>query len=178
MSLAENLKTILAHRVLVESNSDSSTVLKEKNGMEVKITQMPQEAVATDLRKTSHLSCTRDGGRWKQICDYLLVFSNSDKSIAILIELKKTLKEDSKPKEQLRRSLPLLKYLHSVCHIEFNVKKSKPLTVRYFLIGEKNSPRFDKQPVKPHSEVEKENYKNIEIYTFVGNRISFSKLIC
>ena len=175
MPLAENLRTILAPKVLVEPNSDNSTFLKEQGEMQIKVTQVPEEAITTDLRKIGSLSGVKDG-HWKQICDYLVVYTNGDKSIATFIELKKTLKGNDKPKEQLRRSLPLLKYLHSICRIEF-CPKSEDLTVRYLLIGEKNSARFDKQRVKPNMGVEKEKYKSIEVYVFVGNRISFEKLI-
>ena len=145
--------------------------------MEVEITQTPPEAVTTDLRKIGKLSGLEEGP-WKKLCDYLIVFRSGNENIAILIELKKTLNDDNKGQQQLRRSLPLLKYLHSICCIEFNATGSETLTVRYFLIGKKYSQRFDKQPVKPGLKIDKENYKNIEVYTFVGDRISFDKLIC
>ena len=174
--LAENLRTILTPKVLVAPDSNNRTFLEEKNEMEVEVIQVPKEAVTTDLRKIGSLSGVGDG-QWKQICDYLMVCSNGDKSIAIFIELKKTLKNDNKPQEQLRRSLPLLNYLHSICRIEFNTTKSKALIVRYFLIGERLSSRFDKQRIKPDLKVQKEHYKNIEIYWFLGKRISFDKLI-
>ena len=175
--LAKNLKAILVHKFLVESDLDSSTILEEENGMKVEVIQTPQEAVTTKLRKASHLPLVEDG-RLKQICDYLVIFSNGKKNIAIFIELKKTLGENKKPKEQLRRSLPILEYLSSICRVEFGVKGNEVPTVRYFLIGEKFSSRLDKQRVRSDSKVEKENYENIEIHTFVGNRISFDKLIC
>ena len=144
--------------------------------MEVEITQMPPEAVTTDLRKIGELSGVGKGP-WRQLCDYLIVFRNGNENIAILIELKKSLKDDNKGQEQLRRSLPLLKYLHFICRIEFGAKEHETLTVKYFLIGQKNNSRLDKRPVRPDLEIEKEHYKNIDVYTFAGNRISFDKLI-
>ena len=174
--LAKNLKTILDPKVLVKSDSDSTTTLEEKKVMKVEITQMPPEAVTTDLNKIGSLSGVKNG-EWKQICDYLIVCRNGNENIAILVELKKNLRDDKKGQEQLRRSLPLLKYLHFICRIESYQKQSEALNVRYFLIGEKNSERLDKQRVRSNPRIDKEHYKNIDVYTFVGNRISFDKLI-
>ena len=47
-------------------------------------------------------------------------FSQGGQDQAVFVELKKTLDEDqSRAMEQLRRSLPLLDYLLSVCRIHF-----------------------------------------------------------
>ena len=160
----------------MKPDSDSTTTLEEKKVMKVEITKMPPEAVTTDLNKIGSLSGVKDGDR-KKICDYLIVCRNGNESIAILVELKKTLRDDRKGQEQLRRSLPLLKYLHLICRIESYQKTSEALTVRYFLIGEKNAARLDKQPVRSNPRIDIEHYRNIDVYTFVGNRISFDKLI-
>ncbi len=59
--------------------------------------------------KLNHLSALKSP--CNQICDYLLIFELEGKDHAIFIELKKTLRGDNRPKDQLLRSLPLLKYL-------------------------------------------------------------------
>ena len=161
----------------MQPDSDSITTLVEKNVMKVNIAQMPPEAVTANLRNIGELSGVREGA-WKQLCDYLIVCRDGNGSIAILVELKKNLKNDYKGQEQLRRSLPLLEYLRSICRTEYYPKKSETLTVRYFLIGKKLSERFDKQHVRPDLKVEKKRYKNIEIHLLAGrNRISFDELI-
>ena len=174
--LAENLKTILTRKVLAKSNSDSVTTLEEKSVMKVEITQMPPEAVTANLRHIGELSGVGTGP-WRQLCDYLIVCRNGNESVAILVELKKNLKGDNKGQEQLRRSLPLLKYLRSVCHIEFDKNRHETLTVKYFLIGQKNASRLDKQRVRSDSRIGREQYKNIDVYTFIGSSISFDEII-
>ena len=55
----------------------------------------------------SHLPALQDRGDLKKICDYLLIGQLDGSDYAIFVELKKTLREEEKPKEQLRRSLPI-----------------------------------------------------------------------
>ncbi len=117
----------------------------------------------------------------KQVCDYLLVYALNGDNYAVLIELKKTLSNDTSYREQLRRSLPFLEYLRSVCDIEYgNETDHSDVRVRYFCIGEKLSPKFDKQPVKvgPDRIFEPEEYGNITINTLVGPRVSLATLSC
>lgn len=174
--LAENLKTILTSKVLAKPNPDSGMTLEEKSVMKVEITQMPPEAVTANLRHIGRLKGVGEGP-WRQLCDYLIVCRNGNGSVAIFVELKKNLKDDNKGQEQLRRSLPILEYLHSVCQIEFDTNNNEPLTVRYFLIGQKNASRLDKQRVRSDSRIGREQYKNIDVYTFIGSRISFDEII-
>lgn len=51
------------------------------------------------------------------------------------------------------------------------------MKVRYFLIGMKNDLRIDKQRVRPQIGVEKEDYKDIEVHTFLGERVRFDLLL-
>ena len=173
--LATHLKEILADRAQVSLKDDQSMILKEPNVMTVKVTQMPLDVTAVNMRKVGHLPGVIDG-ELRQICDYLLVSKSAGMEYAIFIELKKTLKEDKKGMEQLRRSLPILEYLRSVCQIHHMSKKAA-LEVRYFLIGTKNHSKFDKQRVRPRLGTEKEAYKGIEVQTFVGERLGFDVLL-
>ena len=173
--LATHLKEILADRAQVSLKADYSMILKEQKVMTVKVTQMPLDVTAVNMNKVGHLPGVKDG-ELRQICDYLLVSNSEGMEHAIFIELKKTLKEGKKGMEQLRRSLPILEYLRSVCQIH-HMTNGPALEVRYFLIGTKNHTRIDKQGVRPRLGVEKEIYNGIVVHTYLGERIRFNLLL-
>lgn len=174
---ATHLKQILANRVLVSRTNKGSMILREKQVMAVEVAGTPSDMTAIDLRKLGSFSGMREG-EWKQRCDYLLVYELKGKNIAIFVELKKTLsQENNRGVEQLRRSLPLLKYLHSVCRIHYGVEPDKPVTTtRYVLIGDKMNPRLNMQPVTPGRPLPSENYREITVNKFVGPRLRFDLL--
>ena len=175
--LAAHLKQILANRAQVSRTSGGSMILREKQVMKVELAETPTGLTAIDMRKIGSFSGINEG-EWKQRCDYLLVYEYKGENIAIFVELKKTLsQEDRRGMEQLRRSLPLLQYLHSVCRIHHGVEPDEPIaTARYFLIGEKMNPRLDKQPVKPGRLIASEDYEEITVNTFIGPRLRFDVL--
>ena len=152
-------------------------ILREKRIMKVEVAETPLGVTAIDMRKIGSFSGIKDGP-WKQRCDYLFVYEVEGKNIAIFIELKKTLsQENRRGMEQLRRSLPLLKYLHSVCRIHCGVEPDKPVTTaRYVLIGKKMNPRLDKQAVTPRRALPSKDYKEIAVNWFVGPRLRFDLL--
>ena len=78
--------------------------------------------------------------------------------------------------EQLRKSLPLLDYLCSVCSIHYSLKSYKSVDARYLLIGENDDMRLNKQPVRPGRPLSTESYKNITVNLFVGPRVRFDSL--
>lgn len=180
MTLERRLNEVLAQSVL-ESEKDDRIILRERqrdSRMIVTVSTPSISVAAIRLSKSSHLPVLKDGP-WKRICDYLLVYAFDGIEYAIFVELKKTLSDDNGPKEQLRRSLPFLEYLSSVCDIEYgNETAHSSMRIRYFRIGEKLSPRFDKQFVKvgPDRILKREKYKSIAINTLVGSRVSLSTL--
>ncbi|MCY4263018.1 MAG: hypothetical protein OXC97_06900 [Candidatus Dadabacteria bacterium] len=177
-SLIDSLQEILEDKVLKKAPLGNSDIwLKEASArMKIQITGVaPSPVVVIHMAKASHLSCLKDGN-WKQICDYLLIAEINSNCYAVFIELKKTLTEETKPKEQLRRSLPLLNYLLSVCKVEFgNIPKVLP---KYAIIAERLNPRLDKQKtrIRPSCPVSTENHESIEIMKFITPRISITKL--
>ena len=85
--------------------------------MEVALTVGDAEVTPVHLAKFG-VSRVADGP-WKSSCDYLLVCEAASGTHVILVELKKTLaEEDSKAKEQLRRSLPVWRYPDALCLVE------------------------------------------------------------
>ena len=133
------------------------------------------------MEKLGRLSGMKDG-EWTQVCDYLLIYPQKGKDHAIFVELKKTLHEDKRrAMEQLRRSLPFLEYLRSVCEIHFGAEPvPRRIEVRYLLIGERTRSRLDKkQSVNPDParKLEQQDYENIMVTTFVGSRVRFDLLV-
>ena len=120
MPLAAGLRNIPRPEVVVQATDHDGIELREKKrevDMRVKVVGLPAGFIAIRIEKVGHTSKISDGS-WKQICDYLLVVESGDRTHAVFVELKKTKTEEEKPREQLRRSLPLLEYLRSVWEIE------------------------------------------------------------
>ena len=188
MSLNSNLECILAERCYTTSQADGTITLQggdSGSSMEVVITGILDPVIAVSMNRLRHLSALKPGP-WCQICDYLLIFGLSGQIYAVLVELKKTLQKvrqsrRREPREQLRRSLPLLKYLHSVYEIEFGPGQNETeLSIGYFLVGERAQQHLDKQPVraKPSQRrISEEPYEDIIVRTFIGSRIEIGDLV-
>ena len=177
--LATHLKNILTDKTLVSPRSDGRTFLREKDVMELEVADIPSDITIINMQRIGSLSGVKHG-KWKQVCDFLLLYEEEGKGYAIFVELKKTLNEKSKEKgkEQLRRSLPFLKYFRSVCEIHYGSDSDKPrLIVRYAVVGARNSGRLDKQHVKAGHPLPSENHKGITVGMFVKERIRFRSLI-
>ncbi len=180
MSLGRKLEELLAEKVL-ESQAEGTVTLRERqreSRMRISVATSSVPVTAIRLSKTSHSSLLRDGPT-KRVCDYLLIFALDGIDYAVFIELKKTLSDKHKPREQLRRSLPFLAYLCSVCSVEYgNAIDSSRVCIRYFRVGEKLSERFDRQFVRvvPNRIIRREEYKDIVVNTLIGPRITLATL--
>ena len=174
---ATHLRKILAAKTFATPKTGKKVILREEKVMKVEVAEVPPHLTAVDMRQIGCLSGLKSGS-WKKICDYLLVFNQSDRDYAIFVELKNTLYEDkAEGMEQLRRSLPYLEYLRSVCEIHYDSETIKRnINVRYSLIGKQANHRLDKQPVKAGNPLPSEDYENISVDMFVGERINFGDL--
>lgn len=120
MPLVAGLRNILARRVVVQANDHDNIELREKKrdvNMRVKVVGLPEVFITIRTERIGHLSKTNHGP-WNQVCDYLIVTETGDRTHAVFVELKKAQSEEEKPREQVRRSLPLLQYLRSVWEVE------------------------------------------------------------
>lgn len=180
MDLAPQLTAILKENLLEPEREGSSIYLRERSaGMRVKIAPLPAPMAVIRIDRAGHLPGLRDGP-WKRICDYLLVFETGNASHAVFVELKKTSTGEQRPKEQLRRSLPILEYLLSACRIEHGSASSEsPVTVSYLMVCERGSMRLDKQPVRadPAGRIREETYENVTIRTFIGASVPLAALV-
>ena len=191
MALISQLSTILREKFVQHRRAPrgSVTLQDSQSDMEVKLIRVPMPFLAIPMshepirgKRTnldpSHLPALQDRGDLKKICDYLLIGQSGDSDYAIFVELKKTLRQEEKPKEQLRRSLPILDYLLSVCAIEHGGGEHN-LTIRYILIAEQSIDTLNKQRVQgaEAEKVQEETYKSTQITTFVGTSMNFATLV-
>lgn len=187
MPLHSQLEKVLKEDRLSTTSDTSNnliTLMEKQASMKVGVTQVPTTTATIIMSKISHLPALKDGP-WKKICDYLLIYQNEEAFHAIFIELKKTLIEekktpdgDDRPKEQLRRSRPLLEYLLAVCSVESR-EAIPPPSMSYVLISERINEKFDKQRVKrtASGKIDEESYEGINIKKFLGPTVAFADLV-
>lgn len=176
--LAHCLTAVLRQQTRVTPNTSGEIHLRErKAAMRVVLTGNPKGSVAVNVSKVGHSSALRQApdSDWNRRCDYALFRDLGDRCGVVLVELKKTLNEMGMAARQLRRSLPIIKYLLSVCELEMD--KDLPLNVRYALIAEKQVRLLDKQPTRPRPTAPAvERVEGIDIAIFVGKTFSVAQL--
>ncbi len=185
MSFTDQLRDVLEPRrllMLEQGDEDglARLVLRDRQSEAVfAITAMPTSATIVNFDSMKHLAGIREtkGSQLKKICDCLIVLRNDERYEAVLVEMKKTMRHgDETAKEQLRRSLPLLKYLKSVCAIEYRSKPS--VRVHYAVVAYQRSDRFPKQGIRNSlgSRSADEDYEGIRVRTIVGSPTTAASL--
>lgn len=183
-TFADLLRTVVVekHQERIE-HSDHATVghvvLRERDPnavMKVSVTDIPLSAAVVRVGRLQHLSGI-ENGRWKKICDYLVVIPDGERSWAVLVEMKKTLAVAEKAEEQLRRSIPVVEYLRSLCEIE--LEKPIHVVMRYVVLVEKGSGRFDKERTRVTTGIqsEKELFGDSQVETIVGMAVAAKQLV-
>ena len=144
--------------------------------MTVEVSGLGGDAVAVRLdQRLGSLSGIKEGP-WKKQCDYVVVSPAGSTVRVLFVELKKTLTDNSDGLEQLRRSLPWLKYLRTLCRIECDATL-KNSAVRYALIAARGQQRLDKQHVKAGEPALTKSYKGLDItLRIVASSVEFSEL--
>ena len=171
MELIDRLEAVLGSQFLQRPKAPSGvvTLRDHQSRMEVELTGVSAPFLAIRISPRMHMRGLRDRPDVKKSCDYLLIGQWDGSHYVIFVELKNKLREEEEAKEQLRRSLPIWKYLLSVCEVEaereFGDRQSNP-TLRYVLIAEQLSGMLDRQGVLVSPEGEKEIYRSIRITTF------------
>ena len=109
MPLAAGLRNILKPDVVVRTTERGGVELREQKhdvNVQVRVLGLPAGFIAIRAERIGQVSKVGDGP-WRQICDYLLLVESDNRTDAIFVELKKTQTQAERPREQLRRSLPL-----------------------------------------------------------------------
>ena len=175
MTLAVCLQKVVAGKAMELMNPDGTVVLKEKNVMAVEVSELTPDAVVLRIGRLGSLSGVKDG-RWKQVCDYLVIDRGDGKIRVLFVELKRTLSDSSKGFEQLRRSLPLFHHLRSMCAIECG-PDPQPLEIRYALVAARGSERLDKQRVRANQPLPSKLHEGIRIAVHIsGSRVGLNRL--
>ena len=160
-----------------DGNLKGDVVLKEPNAkMSFEVTSLPISSTVVEIGRLQHLS-GMENGPWKKICDYLLVIPTTENLwSAVLIEMKKTLAGEEQAKEQLRRSIPVVKYLESLCAIESH--RDWEVIMRYVVVAEKRA-RLDKDRIRPDTgpPPRREEYKGISVAIVVGDSLTAKALL-
>lgn len=180
--LEECLLAILHERTAAASPDEKGLVtLSEKrergrSSMRVQVRDVPSTAIIISLQKSSQHPILRQsqGQSWMKICDYMLVDHGQHGCEIVMVELKSTLQKRSEGLEQLRRSLPIAKYVLAVCEVE--LRRSWPCQFSYVLIAEKQTSRLNKQPIRPRPELRMVDYEGIKVSIGVGTRFDFAAL--
>ena len=144
--------------VLLSSVSAATTVvhLGRKPGQHA----IPKKARASD---------------WNKICDFVLFEDCEERCRVVLVELKRTLQKRLEGLEQLRRTLPLAKYLIAVCEVQ--LQRSWRCEFSYLLVAQTRTNRLDKQPVHARSEPLKTmRHRGIDVSISIGARFDVSEL--
>lgn len=178
-SLNDQLEAVLRADRLRSVASDRVILRERKANMSINVTGVKWRATTIHIDRLGDLSGLSQGD-WNQKCDYLMVTHKGTTYHATFLELKKSLDVGaSKSLEQLRRSLPFLEHLRSVCCIHFEDVAPPDLDVRYAMIGERGQQRFDKQAVKarPGQPVWTKRHRGISVSAFLGPTVPLASLI-
>ena len=178
MELNARLQDILQRVAIEPQHQECLRLIESQEHKRYEVTRIRQPLVVTAIRmnRLRHLARLNDGA-WNKICDYLLITARDGTYCAVFVELKETLRENDDASEQLRRSLPILEYLRSVCAVEDLVKPD--VSVRYVVLASRDANRLDKQRVKitPSEAIREEHYRGIDVRSFVCERISIGRMM-
>lgn len=145
--------------------------------MRVLVSDVPATATVVNLHKVSQHPILQQSPKklWMKICDYMVIDDREGRCEIMMVELKTTLQKRSEGLEQLRRALPLAKYLLSVCEVQ--LASSWSCKFSYVLIAEKRTNRLDKQPIRPSLKLETIHHEEIKVVVGIGKQFDFTALM-
>ncbi|MCY3901925.1 MAG: hypothetical protein OXF76_02085 [Caldilineaceae bacterium] len=165
-----------AQTIVLEDSGTVIEIQKVPNSLIVLLpTKIGQWRFLKEKPKDKH----KDQYGWSARCDFMLLGESKGRYFAILLELKETL-IDSKGKEQLRWSLPILHHLVSMFNIDcFSSMSEKDFIIKYFQIGQKWGPNLDKQRVKAglRESFHYEDHMGIKINCSVDSPVTLRRLL-
>ena len=153
---------LVSHMLVSKEKWNGRTVrLVEKGVMEVKIEDVPSGAFVIHfdkgdqetLKEKERLFKTGMRFNFDLRCDYLILEESNTTYTATFIELKKNFRDydsvdeiDLKGEEQLRWSLPGLKYLLAIYEADkHTISHERAIQVRYFLVANHKNPWYRKR---------------------------------
>ncbi len=145
MGFVRRLVSVLKPEVLLTHRNDGVELLDKQSGMRVRLFGLPARFTAVHVEGIGHVGKLKDrgqehNGHLRRVCDYVLVAESDDSTRVVFVELKGTWSTGEKPRDQLRRSLPLLNYLRSVCEVEYEEMLDEGrLSMHYAIVFEKGA---------------------------------------
>ena len=176
MAFISQLPDVVDAVAVAPANADGVLLVDEQSGMQVQVVaSAPITAIRLGNAGVSHVPRLNIHAGLNLVCDYLLVVELNGHTYATLVELKATW--DRKAREQVRRSLPLLAYLRSVCEVEREAPFDDPgIVTGYLVICRKRLLNKQTMKTEPVETVQIEEYKDITVRTYVGTTISLAIL--
>ena len=180
--LNECLQSILRETTLgTRPDEEGRVTLREKVGrrevMEVLLSSVSAATTVVHLgRAGQHAILEKaQASDWNKICDFVLFEDCGERCRVVMVELKSTLQKRSEGLEQLRRTLPLAKYLLAVCEVE--LQRSWRCEFSYLLVAQRRTNRLDKQPIRALPEPSRTmDHNGIEVSIAVGTKFNVAEL--
>lgn len=181
MDFIKVLKDILVEGVVTSpvDHGKNQLVLREiPADMAVTIVDGPTEMVALRLESGAcRIRLLGATGPWNLSCDYILFGTIDSEWYAIFVELKKKTGRDTHGYKQLKWSRPVLEYIMQICELHCGHAIDRP-KVRYALLAEGVSERFDKQRTRTHHpKIQTVVWQDIEIRELIGDRCRLQDLV-
>ena len=170
-----------------EANNRRTFLLKERTKevrMTLRVDDVPETATVMrfDEGKRRELFRENVGSSFLKRCDFLILDESDSEYNAVFVELKRSFEEkesdrqcQNRGEQQLRWSLPSLKYLHSVFEVDRRMDDSrKSINATYFLIAKCPNQWYRKRRSKEH--FKSRRYEGIDIHYSTRNKINFKDL--
>lgn len=178
MSWRRALEQVLKRGNLVRFEEETEVVLRELGpnvDMKRTIVETPRTAATVSMKNVDHPSFV--GGRdWRQRCDGLIFVRWNGTNHVVLIELKRTLRGEGKPFDQLVHTGPIVEYLAAIGQLAG--APAGRLRWSPVVLVERLT-HLDKQPVRivPGQPVETREHRGMHIRVFSGARLRFADLV-
>ena len=179
MRLGACLETVVRPKFRRSRSKDGTFMLDEPDGsMVVSVRDLGSDAVVVRVEEAAKWPMLNDGC-WTKTCDYMIFSPDGKSGRVLLVELKTTVPADDRAYEQLRRSIPLLRYFLEACRIHCGYNE-KGLVVRYAVVAARSGVRgvrIARQQVRRDRTPKVIQHHEIDIAVhIVGRRVTFGQL--
>ena len=153
------------------------SLVEKQNGMRVELDTEGWRVTAIDVQKNCHPKIVT-GRDWRKLCDYLLLCEAEERVEVFLVELKQRLTpaHEENALEQLRRSLPVWRYLSTACAVQEEVEESPGIPVRYAAVYSHADEHIAKEGPRIAGQVWTTTWHGIRVREIVAGSVGLSDL--
>lgn len=178
MTWRRALEQVLKTRALIRRGEETEVVLRERSpnvDMARTIVGMPRTAATVSMGTVDHPSCVV-GGAWRQRCDVLIFVRRKGVNQVVLIEMKRTLRGEGKPFDQLVHTRPIVEYLAAIGQLAG--APAGPLRWSPVVLVERLA-RLEKARMRivPGEPVETREHRGLRVRVFSQARLRFADLV-